>query len=96
MIKNVWDLTAIYSFAGRESLLKVRHFPREMSPCQGSHAMRIASSAHRPIQCCSLPHASGAIRTATLPCISRHAGPQAFAQSAQPVHLSSSMTGIHL
>jgi hypothetical protein len=75
---------------------QVRHFPREVSPIQGNHAIWIASSAHTPMQCSSLPHASGRVRTASPLDIPRQAGPQALTQSPQPEHLSSSMTGIHL
>src|ERR1035437_5839055 len=69
-----------------------RHFPREVLPAQGSHTIRIASSAHTPMQCSSLPHASGRVRTASAVGIPRQAGPQALTQSPQPEHLSSSMT----
>ena len=72
------------------------HFPREVLPTQGSHTIRIASSAHTPMQCSSLPHASGRVRTASAVGIPRQAGPQALTQSPHPEHLSSSMTGIHL
>ena len=58
--------------------------------------MRIASSAHTPMQCSSLPQASGRFNTASARSIPRQAGPQALAQSPQPEHLSSSMIGIHL
>ncbi len=75
---------------------KLRHFPREVSPLHGSHAIQIASSTHKPMQCSSLPHTSGTVRTASSACITRHLGPQASAHRPQPVHLSSSTTGIHL
>ena len=75
---------------------KLRHFPRDVSPLHGSHAIQIASSTHKPMQCSSLPHASGTVRTASSACITKHLGPHASAHRPQPVHLSSSTMGIHL
>ncbi len=75
---------------------KLRHSPRDVPLFHGSHAIHIASSKHKPMQCSSLPHASGTVKTGSSVCISRHLGPHAFARSPQPEQMSSSTTGIHL